>query len=234
MNSQEILKKLKKSGNRTEKNLKGMERFGIRPKTEIYCVSMPNIKKLASEIGKDNELAKELWKTKVHEARILAGRIAEPQKATDKQLESWVADFDSWDVCDSVCFNFFDKTELAWKKIKEWGKRDEEFVKRTAFSLIASLAVHNKEAKNEDFVKFFPLIKKASTDERNFVKKAVNWSIRQIGKRNMALHKEAINLSEEILKIDSKSAKWIARGALRELRDEKIINMVKSRKANKS
>jgi 3-methyladenine DNA glycosylase AlkD len=227
MTKEDILGELKRLGNRTKRNLEGMARFGIRPKTEIYCVSIPKIRKLAKSIGKNNDLALELWNTNVHEARILAGLIAEPNKATNKQLEKWVSDFDSWDICDLVCSNYIDKTKFAVKKIPVWAKRKEEFVKRTAFTLMATLSVHDKNAKNEEFLKFFPIIKSGATDERNFVKKAVNWAIRQIGKRNMELRSEAIKLSKEILKIESKSAKWISRGALNELNNQKIIVLIK-------
>ena len=131
-------------------------------------------------------------------------------------------DFDSWDICDQACTSLFDLTPLAWRKVVEWAERDEEFVKRGAFSLIAGLAVHDKKSSNKKFERFSPLFKKHSIDDRNYVKKAVNWALRNIGKRNLDLNKQMIKLSEEILKIDSNSAKWIARDALRELTSEKI------------
>ena len=142
--------------------------------------------------------------------------------STEKEMEEWVKGFDSWDVCDQVCGNLFDKTDFAWKKAVEFTKRKEEFVKRTGFVLMATLAVHDKKAKNKDFESFFPLIKKHSLDERNFVKKAVNWALRQIGKRNLALNKKAIKIAKEIQKIDSKSARWIANNALTELTSEAV------------
>ena len=143
--------------------------------------------------------------------------IDEKEKVTEKQMDSWAKDFDSWDVCDQVCMNLFDRTEFAFSKAIEWSSRKEEFVKRAGFALMASLAFHDKKAKNEKFMKFLPLIKKQSIDERNFVKKAVNWALRQIGKRNKKLNKEAVKTAREIQKIDSKSAKWIASDALKEL-----------------
>ena len=143
-------------------------------------------------------------------------------------MEKWVKDFDSWDIVDQVCGNLFDKTEIAKKKIFEFAKREREFEKRTAFTLMAALSVHDKKMKNGDFLKFFPLIKKASTDERNFVKKSVNWALRQIGKRNMKLNKEALKMAKEIQKIDSKSAKWIANDAIRELTDIKTLKRIKN------
>jgi 3-methyladenine DNA glycosylase AlkD len=145
-----------------------------------------------------------------------------PEKVTETQLERWVKDFDSWDVCDQCCSNLFDKTKFAHKKAIEWSKRREEFVKRAGFVLMATLAVHDKEADNQKFMRFLPIIKREATDERNFVKKAVNWALRQIGKRNSALNKIAIQTAKKIQKIDSKSARWIASDAIRELTSEAV------------
>jgi 3-methyladenine DNA glycosylase AlkD len=143
--------------------------------------------------------------------------IDAPEKVTEAQLERWVKDFDSWDVCDQDCSNLFDQTKFAHKKAVEWSKRREEFIKRAGFVLMAALAVHDKEADNEKFLRFLRVIKREATDERNFVKKAVNWALRQIGKRNLSLNKSAIMTGKEIQKIDSKSARWIASDAIREL-----------------
>lgn len=219
MDYNDIIKELKKLAN--PKNVEGMARFGINPK-DTLGIPMPDIRKLAKKIGKDHELALKLYASGIHEAKILAAMVAEPDKLTEKQMENWVLGIDSWDVCDQVCMNLFEKTPLAFKKIKDWSQRKEEFVKRTAFSLIACLAWHDKEMKDEEFIKFFPIIKKASIDNRNFVRKAVNWALRHIGKRNKNLNKEAIKLAREILKIDSKSAQWIAKDAIRELESEAI------------
>jgi len=227
----DIIQKLELLSNPTQKNIEGMARFGIRPKTKLLCIPIPKLRLLAKEIKKNTKkthsLALKLWDSKMHEARILAGMIDNPKEVTSAQMEKWVKGFDTWDVCDQVCMNLFDKTDLAVKKIFEWSSRKEEFVKRTSFSLIAALAFHSKELSDKDFVKFFPLIKKASIDERNFVKKAVNWALRQIGKRNVKLNKEAITLAKEIQKINSKSAKWVANGALLELTNEKIQSRLK-------
>ncbi|MFH1663761.1 MAG: DNA alkylation repair protein [archaeon] len=214
-----ILRELKKRGN--EKNRKGMARFGIKTE-KAFGVSVYVVRELAKKHGFSHELALALWKTGVHEARIMAGYVDETGKTTEKQLEDWVKEFDSWDVCDQVCSNLFDKTEFAWKKASEWSERKEEFVKRAGFVLMACLSVHDKKAKDKEFEKFFPLIKKHSADERNFVKKAVNWALRQIGKRNKKLNKKAIAWGKKIKKINSKSAKWIASDALKELTSEKI------------
>jgi 3-methyladenine DNA glycosylase AlkD len=214
MEYQEIIKKLKSEAN--PKNVMGMARFGIRAKN-ILGVSIPVLRKMAKKIGRNHKLAQQLWDSGIHEARMLACFIDEKAEVTEKQMEKWVKDFDSWDICDQVCANLFDRTDFAWKKALEWTKRKEEFVKRAGFVLMATLSVHDKKANDKDFEKFFPLIKKYSIDERNFVKKAINWALRQIGKRNLNLNKKAIKLAKEIQKIDSKGARWITNNALREL-----------------
>jgi 3-methyladenine DNA glycosylase AlkD len=185
-------------------------------------VSVPDMRKLAKEIGKDHKLALDLWRTGIAEARLVAGMVGDPAKLTEEQMEDWVKDIDSWDVCDQVCMNLFEKNQLAWKKIIDWSEREEEFVKRTAFSLIACLAWHDKKASDEKFIGLLPVIIKGTTDERNFVKKAVNWALRNIGKRNLKLNKAAINTAKEIQRLDSKAARWIAADALRELESDAI------------
>jgi 3-methyladenine DNA glycosylase AlkD len=215
----EILKKLKSLGN--YKAVEGMARFGINPKN-TYGVPIPKLRKLAKEIGEDHKLAEEIWNSGIHEARILASMIDEPELVDEKQMNNWVKDFDSWDVCDQVCDNLFQKTEFAYQKIYEWSSKKEEFVKRAAFTLIACLSVHDKTAEDKVFLKLLSVVKRESRDERNFVKKAVNWALRNIGKRNLVLNKEAIEVSREIQKLDTKSAKWIAADALRELTSESV------------
>lgn len=199
-----------------KKNTEGMSRFGINVNTALG-ISMPKLRALAKQIGKNHKTALELWETKIHEAMILAALIDIPALVTKKQMDKWVKDFDSWDVCDQCCMNLFDKTEFAYEKAVEWSSKKDEFVKRAGFAMMASLAVHKKKECDEFFESFFPIIKKGSVDERNFVKKAVNWALRQIGKRNKNLCDAAIKLSEEIALMESKSAKWIAKDALREL-----------------
>src|SRR4030043_881226 len=211
----EIINYLKK--NSSPKDREGMARFGIDVKYALG-VKIPVLRNLAKKLGKNHQLALDLWKTKIHEVRILASMIDEIDKVSEKQMQQWVKCFNSWDLCDQVCMNLFDKTKFAWKKAMQWPKRKEEFVRRAGFSMMACLAWHDKKAKDEDFLKFFPVIKKYSFDKRNFVKKAVNWALRQIGKRNNNLKKHAIKAAEEILKIDSMSARWIAGDALRELK----------------
>jgi 3-methyladenine DNA glycosylase AlkD len=198
-----------------------MTKFGITVEQRLG-VSVPDMRKLAKELGKDHDLATGLWDTGIAEARIVASMIGDPVKLTEEQMEDWVKDFDSWDVCDQVCMNLFDKSPLAWKKVIDWSVREEEFVKRAAFALIACLAWHDKKAEDEKFINLLPVIKRASTDDRNFVKKAVNWALRHIGKRNRNLNKAALNAAAEIRQIDSKAARWIASDAIRELESEAV------------
>lgn len=210
-----IVRELKSLSN--PKAVEGMARFGINPQN-TYGVSIPNLRKIAKKTGKNHKLAQQLWRTGIHEAKILAGMIDDPAVVTEKQMNKWVKDFDSWDVCDQVCLNLFDKTKFAYQKAFEWSKCEREFIKRAGFVLMAVLAVHDKETSDREFIKFFPAIKREATDNRNYVKKAVNWALRQIGKRSEYLRKEAMKVAEEIKKIDSKSAKWIANDATRELK----------------
>jgi len=219
MQLNQILKKLKSLSN--PKAVAGMARFGINPE-KTYGISIPVLRKMAKEIGKNHNLALKLWDSGIHEAKILASMIDEPEKVTKKQMDEWIKNFDSWDVCDQCCMNLFSKTPYSWEKAKKWTNRKKEFEKRAGFALIACLAWYEREAHDKKFEQFFPLIKKHASDNRNFVKKAVNWSLRQIGKKNMNLNKIAIKTAKDISKINSKSAKWIASDALRELTDKKV------------
>ena len=206
--------------------LKGMAKYGITVEQRLG-VSVPDMRKLAKEIGRDHKLALDLWRTGIAEASILAAMVGDPDKLTEEQMEDWVKGINSWDVCDQVCMNLFEKNQLAWKKIVDWSEREEEFVKRTAFSLIACLAWHDKKASDEKFIELFPVIIRGATDERNFVKKAVNWALRNIGKRNLNLNEVAINTAKEIQRLDSKSARWVASDAIRELESESIQKRLK-------
>lgn len=225
MDSQEIILKLRSQKN--QKNIDGMARFGINPKN-VLGVRAPYLKDFARRIKKDakkeknsslylHKLAHDLWSSGIHEARIIAVLIDEKKSVGEDQMEKWASDFDSWGICDKACGDLFDKTEFAYDKAIEWSGRKEEFVKRAGFVLMATLAVHDKLADDKEFMKFFPYIKRGSVDERNFVKKAVNWALRQIGKRNKTLNREALSIAEELKGMDSKSAKWIASDAIREL-----------------
>jgi 3-methyladenine DNA glycosylase AlkD len=215
----EIIERIKSLAN--PKNVAGMAWFGINP-TNTYGVSVPVLRKTARETGKDHELALELWASGIHEARLLACFIDRPDMVTEEQMESWVKDFNSWDVCDQCCSNLFDRTPAAHEKAVVWCEREEEFVRRAGFVLMACLAVHDKKADDRAFIKFLPLLKKYAADERNFVKKAVNWALRQIGKRNLNLNEMAVKTAGEIKQIDSKSARWIASDAIRELRSDAV------------
>jgi len=215
----DILDKLKALSD--PKAVEGMARYGINPEN-TYGVSIPNLRMIARETGKNHALAQELWASGIHEARILASMIDDPKMATEEQLESWVKNFDSWDVCDQCCINLFDKTGFAYRKAVEWSESDEEFVKRAGFVLMARLAVSDKKADDKQFEVFLPIIRREAPDNRNFVKKAVNWALRQIGKRDAALNRKAIQTAEEIQKMDSRSAKWIASDAIRELTSESV------------
>ncbi|MDH4268965.1 MAG: DNA alkylation repair protein [Dehalococcoidia bacterium] len=216
---EEVLDKLQSKAK--PEQLTGMAKYGITIEQRLG-VSVPDMRKLAKEIGKDHKLALDLWKTAIAEARIVAGMVGDPAKLTEEQMEDWVKDINSWDVCDQVCMNLFEKNQLAWKKIIDWSEREEEFVKRTAFSLVACLAWHDKKVSDEKFIELLPVIIRGATDERNFVKKAVNWALRNIGKRNLKLNEAAINAAKEIKQLDSKAARWIAADAIRELESDAI------------
>jgi 3-methyladenine DNA glycosylase AlkD len=222
--AEQVLKKLKAKARPDQ--LEGMARFGIVADQRLG-VSVPDIRKIAKELGKDHKLAIELWKTGVPEAKIVAAMIDEPEKLTETQTENWVKDINSWDVCDQVCMNLFEKSPLAWKKIPDWSEREEEFTKRAAYALIACLAWHDKNAEDAKFIKLFPAIERGARDERNFVKKAVNWALRSIGKRNQNLNKAAIKAAKEIQLIDSKAARWIASDAIRELESDAVKRRLK-------
>lgn len=203
------------------KAVEGMARFGINPQN-TFGVSIPNLRRLAKETGRNHELAEQLWTSGFHEARILASMVDNPNEVTEEQMERWIKDFDSWDVCDQCCMNLFDETRFAYQKAFEWSSRDEEFVKRAGFVLMACLAVGDKKAEDSMFEMFLPVIRREAWDGRNFVKKAVNWALRQIGKRNLALNRKALDTAEEIIGQESRSAQWIASNAIKELRSEAV------------
>ena len=218
MESKDVIKILKSLSSKERRE--SSERFGILD-NRMLGVSVPDIRKLAKEIGKDHLLALELWKTEIHEARILATMIDHPQHVTEEQMDSWIKDFDTWDICDHACGNLFDKTPFAYKKAAEWTAREREYEKRAGFALIAYLAVHDKKADDKRFLSFLKLIKQQAEDDRNFVKKAVNWALREIGKRNAALNKAAIEAAKEIKQMKG-AGKWIASDALRELQSDAV------------
>jgi 3-methyladenine DNA glycosylase AlkD len=217
--AEEVLKELRAQADPAA--VAGMARFGIRSANALG-VSTPKLRALAKRIGRDQPLAIELWRTGILEARGVAGLIGDAAAVTEALMESWVAGFDSWAVCDGCCCNLFDKTRFAWRKAIEWSRRDEEFVKRAGYVLMAALAVHDKPAPDEKFLRFLPALRRGASDERNFVRKAVNWALRQIGKRNRKLNREAIRIAREIRAIGTPAARWIAADALRELQSDAV------------
>jgi len=220
LKTKEIIKKLRSIGN--EHNRKGMARFGINTEN-AFGVSVKNIRAIAKEAGKNRELAKELWETGCHEARIMASIIDMPEKVTKKQMNRWVKEFNSWDLCDQVITNLFSKTEYAKKMAVKWSGKKDEFTKRAGFVMMAVGAVHWKNEPDSTFIKMFPLIEQAVCDDRNMVKKGVNWAIRQIGKRNTTLNKKAISFSKRFIDDESKDARWVCRTALKELESDAVM-----------
>jgi 3-methyladenine DNA glycosylase AlkD len=214
-----VIQALEGMGDRA--NVAGMARFGIRPRTRVLGVSVVELRKLARQIGHDHAMAAVLWRSGIHEARLLATLVEDPVRVTEAQAERWVRTLDSWDICDQLCGNLLDRTPFAVAKAVEWSSREPQFEKRAAFALMASLA-HRRGAPDATLARFLPVIRREATDERNFVKKAVNWALRQIGKRSEPLRIKAIATAERIATMDSPSARWIASDALRELRSEAV------------
>lgn len=219
MTTAEITERLQALGH--AENIVKMQRFGVYVEN-AYGIRMPDLRKFAREVGKDHTLALQLWDTGNHEARILASLIDKPKEVTPAQMEKWVADFDAWDVCDQVCGNLFVRTPYALEKAVAWSHHEEEFIKRAGFSMMAYIAVHHKKADNDIFIPFFQRIEAEAYDSRNFVKKAVNWALRQIGKRNPILYHQAVQVAQKISEQPSRSAQWIAKDALKEFENEKI------------
>lgn len=199
----------------------GIARVGITVDRALG-VSIPTLRRVAVAHRADHELALGLWATEIHEARILASMIDDPRRVTRAQMEDWAADFDSWDLCDQVCNNLFSAVRSAGATARAWCRRDEEYVRRAAFAIVAAQAVHDRDRDDEYFAAWLPRIRRAAADDRNLVKKAVNWALRQIGKRNLALRDAAIAEAEGLLELESRSARWIARDALRELRSDAV------------
>lgn len=218
MNSEQVLELLRSQAD--PEQLAGMARFAIQTDQRLG-LSIYDLRRIAKEVPHEHQLALDLWESAIPDARLLASMIDVPEEATEEQLDAWVKDFNSWDICDQVCDNLIMHTPFAWDKVHEWSTREEEFVKRAAYALIACLAWHDKSAADQQFIDLFPLIQAGASDPRNFVKKAVNWALRNIGKRNMALNQAAIAQANDLLLLGDKTASWIARDALRELQNEK-------------
>ncbi|MEA3440397.1 MAG: DNA alkylation repair protein [Chloroflexota bacterium] len=199
--------------------LEGMARYGMTTDNRMG-VKVPEMRKIAKKVGKNHQLALELWDTGIAEARIVASLVDDPALVSEVQMDDWVAGFNSWDVCDQVCMNLFDKTPYAWLKLSEWSTRKPEYEKRAAYALIAVLAVHDKGARDEQFSELLPLIKAGADDGRNYVKKAVSWALRNIGKRSPQLRGEVLDFLPELEAMQNKTASWIARDTFRDLNSD--------------
>jgi len=208
------LETLKRLG--SKRNIEGMARYGIRAR-KVFGVSMAAMRALAKRFGRSHELADALWKTGWYEARILASFVDEPEKVTPAQMDRWCRDFDNWAICDTVCFHLFDRTPHAFRTIARWSKSREEFVKRAAFALLASVALHDKKSGDGSFAKCLPLVERASRDDRNFVKKGVSWGLRGVGRRSPGLHAKAVALARRLASSEEPAARWVGKDALKDL-----------------
>ena len=230
MNLIEVLHQLRGLG--SAENVAGMARFGIVTR-EAFGVPASELKRVANEVKKRvedrHEFALRLWATGIHDARGVAYLIDDPKRVTAEQMDAWAADFDNWAICDSTCGHLFSRTPLAYKKLSEWSRREEEFVKRAGIVLIAWLAVHDKKADDARFAELLPILEREAADERNFIKKAVNWSLRQVGKRSLKLNELAIETSERIRAQNTPQARWTAADALRELTSQKTLERLKNK-----
>ena len=217
----------------TARDRGNLARFGITA-NKAFGVSMANIQALAKRLGRSHELAAALWDTGWYEARLLTSFVDEPARVTPAQMDRWCRDFDNWGICDTVCFHLFDRTPHAWAKVAQWSDKREEFVKRAAFALLASLAGHDKSAGDEAFVGSLPLIERAATDERNFVKKGVNWALRRVGRRNAALNAAAVTVARRLADSTQAAARWVGKDALRELTSPAVIRQLRSKREKKT
>jgi 3-methyladenine DNA glycosylase AlkD len=205
----------------TKRTLEGMARYAI-PSDNALGVSVGDIRQLGKRLGRNQELALALWSTGFYEARMLTAFVAEPERITAAQMDRWCRDFDSWAICDTLCFHLFDRTPQAWTKAVEWCSRRDEFGKRAAFALMASLSGHDKAAPDSKFLALLPLIEEGAHDDRNFVKKAVNWALRSIGKRNKTLNAAAVAVARRLAASNEPAARWVGKDALRELTNESL------------
>jgi 3-methyladenine DNA glycosylase AlkD len=222
----EVLAWLERTGTKATRD--GMARYAI-PSTKAYGVPVGVMRAYAKRLGKDHELALALWKVDRYEARMLATFLDEPARVTAAQMDAWCEDFDNWAICDTACFHLFDRTPHAFEKVKKWAVRREEFVKRSAFALIASLSVHAKATPDEPFLEALLLIERGASDERNFVKKAVNWALRSVGKRNRVLHRAALDVSQRLAAAGGAAARWVGKDALRELSGASVLRRLSAR-----
>ncbi|HET9269683.1 MAG TPA: DNA alkylation repair protein [Vicinamibacterales bacterium] len=210
----------------TRRNRDGMARYAIvAPK--VFGVSVSDLRQLGKRLGRDHALALALWKSGWYEARMLTAFVDEPEKVTPAQMDRWAKDFDNWAICDTLCFHLFDRTPHRWKKINAWSRRREEFVKRAAFALLASVALHDKQEKDVPFRRSLVLIERAAPDERNFVKKGVSWALRGVGRRSRALNRDAVALAKRLAASSSPSARWVGKDAFRELTSPMVQRRLK-------
>lgn len=226
MEADTVLQRLKDMADPSR--LEGMARYGISTDGALG-VSLPQIRTLAKLAGRDHQLALSLWDSGVHEAMIMASLVDETDKVTGAQMEKMVQEFSSWDLCDQCCSNLFSYTSMAWTKALDWSERDEEFQKRAGFALMAALAVHDKKAKDQEFLPFLTAVERESADGRNYVRKAVNWALRQVGKRNLHLNRLSVETAERIMAKGDKTSKWVAADALKELNSEVVQQRLKNR-----
>jgi 3-methyladenine DNA glycosylase AlkD len=210
----------------TKKNRDGMARYGIvAPKA--FGVSVANIRQLGKTLGRDHDLAAALWETGWYEARMLTAFVDEPDRVTPAQMDRWARDFDNWAICDHLCFHLFDRTPHAWRKIGQWSSKRDEFVKRAAFALLASVALHDKKEADAPFVRSLRLIENAATDERNFVKKAVSWAVRSVGRRNKDLNAASVAVATRLAESPDRASRWVGKDALRELASAAVQRRLK-------
>ena len=219
----DVLAQLARRGSR--RNREGMARYGIVA-DKVFGVSVGTLRTLGKRLGRDHELALALWESGWYEARMLTAFVDEPQRVTPAQMDRWCRDFDNWAICDALCFHLFDKTPHAFAKVAQWAKRQEEFEKRAAFALLAALAAHDKRAPDADFLRCLPLVERAATDDRNFVKKGTSWALRGVGHRNAALHAAAVELAQRLAASPDATARWVGKDALRDITRPVVVQKV--------
>lgn len=223
---QEVLSSLKQLA--TEATLTGMARYAI-PSDKAFGVAMRDIQALAKRLGRSHELAERIWASGWYEARLLAAYVDDPVSVTPEQMDRWCDDFDNWGVCDTICFALFDRTPHAWSKVEQWAPQEKEYTKRAAFALLWGLTVHDKRASDEPFLRALRWVEEAAADERHFVKKAVNMALRATGKRNLALHRAALEVAGRLAASRNAASRWIGKDAHRELSSPAVVRRVAGR-----
>jgi 3-methyladenine DNA glycosylase AlkD len=226
IDADDVVTKLKRLG--TKKTRDGMARFAI-PSEKAFGVTVGQIRDMGKQLGRNHDLALALWETGWYEARMLSAFVDEPDRVTPAQMDRWCRNFDNWAICDTICFHLFDRTPHAFAKVKQWASKRNEFEKRAAFALLASLGIHDKKASEESFAQCLALIEKAATDERNFVKKGVSWALRVVGRRSRALNEASVKLSQKLTRSNEPAARWIGRDAFKELTSPAVVRRLKER-----